>query len=51
MLAPCNGAVSKSGAWLPFRRECSDGGGRNGVWQLGLSRKLGQNDTKEPGTA
>lgn len=28
-----------------------EGASRNGVWQLGLSRKLGQNDTKEPGTA
>lgn len=43
MLVPCNKAVSKSGAWLHFRRECSDGGSqdsRNGVWELILSRKL-----------
>lgn len=54
MLVPCNRAVSKSGAWLHFRRECSDGRGqdsRNRVWQLGLSEKLGQNGTEEPGTA
>lgn len=54
ILVPCKRAVSKSGAWLRFRRECNDGGGqdsRNGVWKLGLSRKLGQNGTEEPGTA
>lgn len=45
MLVPGYRAVSKSGAWLHFRRECSDGGSRdssNGVWELILSRKLGQ---------
>jgi len=42
MLVPCNEAVSKSGAWLHFRRECGDGGNqdsRNRVWELILSRK------------
>lgn len=28
MLVPCDRAVSKSGAWLLFRRECSEGGGQ-----------------------
>ena len=48
-LVPCNRAVSNSGAWLHFRRECSDGGSqdsRNGVWELILSRKLGQYGTE-----
>lgn len=38
MLGPCNGAVSKSGAWLPFRRECSDGGGQQ-KWGLAVGFK------------
>lgn len=49
MLVCCNRPVSKSGAWLHFRRECGDGGtqdSRNGVWELILSRKVGQYGTE-----
>lgn len=49
MLVPCNRPVSKSGAWLHFRRERGDGGtqdSRNGVWELILSRKVGQYGTE-----
>lgn len=49
ILVCCSRAVSKSAAWLHFREECSDGGSQQKrVWQLGLSRKLGQNGTEEP---
>lgn len=54
MLDPCHRAVSKSGAWLPLRRECSDGRARtagmgSGSWaEAGIWVRMAQRSQAQP---